>query len=83
MLLSVGLAQVLEIYCEASLQSQHSSRFPTQAWDIVTEKKDELQKLSVQWTWGTEDLVYTDIEAPSKVLFFLNISSLTFSNIFF
>ena len=67
LMLAVGLAQILEIYCESSLQAQHNYRFPTQAWDTLLEQKARLDSLGENWQWGAEDLKYTDIEAPAKV----------------
>ena len=46
LLLAVGLAQLLELYVEASLQAQHSTRFPTQAWSIVIEMREKVAILS-------------------------------------
>ena len=67
LLLAVGLAQLLELYTEASLQSQHSRRFPTQAWAVNSEMKAKVAALGERWEWGEEDLRYAGIEAPVKV----------------
>ena len=67
LLLALGICQLLEIYCEASVQSQHSKRFPTQAWVTVNEMKEELGRLKEKWTWGDEPLKFVDIEAPATV----------------
>lgn len=68
LLLVVGLAQLLELYCRASLQSQHYKRFPTQAWKVVIAMREEVSRLKDKWTWCEEDLVYTGCEAPAKVV---------------
>ena len=68
LLLVVGLAQLLELYCTASLQSQHYKRFPTQAWKVVIAMREEVSRLKDKWTWCEEDLVYTGCEAPAKVV---------------
>ena len=68
LLLVVGLAQLLELYCRASLQSQHYRRFPSQAWKVVISMREEVTKLRDKWTWFEEDLQYTGCEAPSKVV---------------
>ena len=46
LLMAVGLAQLLELYVHASMMSQHSQRFPTQAWAVVIEVKEQVQALS-------------------------------------
>ena len=66
-LLVVGLAQIMEAYCEVSLEGQYSSHFPTQVWDSVESNRSEMQLLAENWTWGWKDLKYTDIEAPEKI----------------
>ncbi len=52
---------------KASLQLQHSTHFPTQAWDSIITNKGKVEKLARKWTWGEEELKYTGMEAPSKV----------------
>lgn len=68
LLLVVGLAQLLELYCRASLASQHYKRFPTQAWKVVSAMREEVRVLSEKWMWSKEDLEYTGCEAPAKVV---------------
>lgn len=68
LLLAIGLAQVLELYCRASLQSQHSYRFPTQAWAAIVGVKEELEALRNRWKWKEVPLVYTDIQAPATIV---------------
>jgi hypothetical protein len=68
LLLVVGLAQLLELYTVASLQSQHSRRFPTQAWAVISEMRDKVARLGDKWVWGEEDLRYAGIEAPAVVV---------------
>ena len=67
LLLAVGLSQLLEKYIHASLQSQHSRRFPTQAWKVVSQIREEVTALEEKWSWGKEELKYAGIEAPEKV----------------
>ena len=67
LLLTVGLAQTLELYTTASLQSQHYKRFPTQAWAVVMKMREEVRALGQNWVWEEKDLKYAGIEAPSKV----------------
>ena len=67
LLLTVGLGQLLELYVKASLQSQHSRRFPTQTWSVIEEMRQEVADLGEEWKWGEKNLIYTGIEAPSKV----------------
>ena len=68
LLLQVGLAVLLEVYCDVSVTSQHSTHFPTQAWAAVSEGLEKLKKLSLKWEWGAESLRNCDIEAPENVL---------------
>ena len=68
LLLVLGVAQLLELYCTASLQSQHYKRFPTQAWKVVIAMREEVARLKDKWTWREEDLEYTGCEAPAKVV---------------
>ena len=67
LLLAVGLAQLLELYVVASVQSQHSRRFPTQTWSVVAEMREKVRALGVKWKWEEEELKYAGIEAPVKV----------------
>ena len=66
--MAVGLAQLLEHYCNVSVNSQHSSFFPTQCWDLVYSAKKKLTKLGECWEWSSEPLKYSDIEAPKKLV---------------
>ena len=63
LLLAVGLAQLFEYYCNVSVNSQHSSFFPTQCWDLVY-----TVKLGECWEWSSEPLKYCDIEPPEKLV---------------
>ena len=67
LLLASGLSQLLEKYTHASLQSQHSRRFPTQAWTVVAQMREEVKALGEKWSWGDEELRYAGIESPVKV----------------
>jgi hypothetical protein len=67
LLLLVGLVQMLEKYTEASIQSQHSKRFPTQTWSTITEMREKVRALGRKWEWGEEPLKFAGIEAPVKV----------------
>ena len=42
---AIGLSQLLESYCIASLESQYSTHFPIQVWLRIDEAKSELQRL--------------------------------------
>ena len=68
LLMAVGLAQLLEIYVVASLQSQHSRRFPTQTWTVISEMREKVRALGERWEWEEEELKYAGIEAPKTVL---------------
>jgi hypothetical protein len=67
LLLAVGLAQLLELYTVASLQAQHSRRFPTQAWSVVMQMREKVAALGERWEWGQEELQYAGIEPPAVV----------------
>ena len=67
LLLLVGLVQLLEKYTVASIQAQHSKRFPTQTWATITEMREEVRALERKWEWGEEPLKFAGIEAPLKV----------------
>ena len=67
LLLAIGVYQLLEKYTHASLQSQHSQWFPTQAWKVVSQIREEVTALEEKWSWGKEELKYAGIEAPEKV----------------
>ena len=45
-LLLVGLAQIMELYCEVSLEGQEATHLPTQVWRSVVLNKQELELLS-------------------------------------
>lgn len=49
------------------MQSQHSTHFPTQAWDSILKNRKKVEELANVWTWGVEDLKYTSVEAPVRV----------------
>ena len=67
LLLVVGLGQLLELYVKASLQSQHSHRFPTQTWSVIEEMRQKVANLWDKWKWEEENLIYAGIEVPSEV----------------
>lgn len=64
----VGLAQIMEAYCEVSLEGQYSYHLPTQVWDSVHNNKEKLELLGQAWEWHDKDLKYTDCEAPKKIV---------------
>ena len=53
---SIGLSQLLESYCEASLESQYASHFPIQVWHRIDSSRFELQNLASKWTWKNTKL---------------------------
>ena len=67
MLLLVGLAQIVELYGEVSLEGQEKTHLPTQMWCRVVLNKQELELLSEHWLWGHKDLKYTSLEPPEKM----------------
>lgn len=68
LLLLVGLSQVMELYCEVSLEGQYSDHLPSQVWELVVKNREKLRLLAEEWTWGWKDLKYVDIEAPDKIV---------------
>ena len=66
-LLASGVFQLLEHYVEASVQGQHSYRFPTQAWSVMLAEKEKVGALGKKWLWGEDKLKFTGLEAPAKV----------------
>ena len=46
---TIGLLQLLESYCIASLESQYASHFPIQIWHRIDLAKNELQQLANAW----------------------------------
>ena len=53
---AIGLSQLLENYCLASLESQYSDHFPIQVWRRIELAKEELSKWKNQWTWNDTPL---------------------------
>ena len=68
LVLAVGLAQLLEPYCDASISSQHSTHFPTQNWESINAALYKLESLAARWEWSPESLKHCDIEAPKNVI---------------
>ena len=62
----LGLMQILEKYCDASLAAQHSKFFPTQVWKSILKAKSEIKSLSENWIWGDQDLVYAQCGKPKE-----------------
>ena len=68
LLLLIGLAQILVIYSEVSLDAQTADYLPSQVWDTIEKKKAELSQLASNWKWCEDDLKFVDIEAPAKIV---------------
>ena len=67
LLLAAGMGQLVEHYVKASVEAQHTYRFPTQAWSVVLEMREKVGALGEEWCWGEEELEFTGLEAPAKV----------------
>ena len=65
---TIGLIQLLEIYASTSLEGQHSKHFPTQVWSKIKKSQEELKKLGEKWQWGETEMIYSAIEAPTKII---------------
>ena len=68
LLLLLGLAQLLELYVVSSLQAQHSKRFPTQTWSVVSDMRRKVEALGKGWRWEEEELRYSGTEAPADIV---------------
>ena len=64
----IGLAQLLESYCVASLESQYVSHFPIQVWKRIDSSKNELQNLAEKWTWNDSKLNLAGIGTPQILI---------------
>ncbi len=60
----IGFAQILEIYCIVSLEVQHASHFPIQAWASIDAAKAQLAILGENWSWCTNELKLAGIGTP-------------------
>ena len=65
---SIGMAQILEIYCGVSLEVQHASHLPIQAWPRIDSAKSELQSLSNTWIWKNRNLKMAGIGNPDILI---------------
>ena len=65
---TVGVLELLEIYAETSLESQHASYFPTQVWTSILKSQSKLEDLASKWKWSNTDLKFSVVEAPTKIL---------------
>ena len=65
---SIGMAQLLEIYCGVSLEVQHASHLPIQAWPRIDSAKSELQSLSENWIWKDGNLKMAGIGNPDFLI---------------
>ena len=64
----IGCTQILNIVVEASLEAQHSSYFATSSLHLVTEAIKKIEKLSDNWEWEEENLVFAGVGSPSKLI---------------
>jgi predicted amino acid racemase len=46
----VGLGQIMETFCEVSLEGQYSDDLPSEVWDSVVQNKAEPELLADNWT---------------------------------
>ena len=65
---SIGLSQLLESYCVASLESQYVSHFPIQVWQRIDSSKIELQNLADKWEWSDKKLRLAGIGTPQILI---------------
>ena len=60
--------QFLEIYCLASVESQHARNFPTTVMKAVLDLDDKLEKLSENWMWEEHKLKLAGFGAPQTMI---------------
>ena len=65
---TLGLAQLLEMYSEVSLESQHALHFPVQVWVKILQAKENLAKLANHWEWSKESLKLAGIGTPKIII---------------
>ena len=65
---TIGLVQLLEIYCVVSLEVQSSSHFPIQAWAKIDKAKAELATLGENWVYSTEQQKMSGIGTPNLII---------------
>ena len=63
---AIGIGQLLEPYCVASLEAQYASHFPIQVWERIDSAKSELEKLSNSWSWNESNLKLAAIGSPKE-----------------
>ena len=68
LLLLIGLAQILVIYSEVSLDAQTADYLPSQVWDKIETKKAEIKQLANNWKWSEVDLKFVDIERGGRLV---------------
>ena len=51
LIFAIGLSQLLESYCLASLESQYTSHLPIQVWRRIDFAKTDLEQLANEWKW--------------------------------
>ena len=64
----IGYCQFLEIYCLASVESQHARNFPTTVMKAVRDLDNKLEKLSENWTWDEHKLKLAGFGAPQTMI---------------
>ena len=64
----IGFTQILEIYCIVSLEVQHASHFPIQAWASIDSAKAQLANLAENWSWCTNELKLAGIGTPQNII---------------
>ena len=65
---SIGIGQLLEHYCEASLEVQYASHLPIQSWDRIDKTKEKLKQLGDQWTWSNSNLKMANFGIPDNLI---------------
>ena len=68
LLLTIGIMQLLEIYASVSLEAQYSFHFPVQVWSKICSAKEELTKLSENWSWNQAPLKIGGIGSPRFIV---------------
>ena len=65
---TIGMAQLLEMYSEVSLEAQQSFHFPIQVWNKILQAKENLGKLADKWEWSNNTLKLAGIGTPQLII---------------
>ena len=64
----VGYCQLLDLYCECSLESQHSRKFPTSTLMAIMKLEEKLENLGKNWVWENKNLKFAGFGSPATII---------------